>query len=827
MSDADFQSDDEEFYDVPLSPVTPNAHHHHHHHTTSHHNSNHHTPHHHTPHPPQNTVSKTQAQPSINHHHHHHHNHNQMNAAVKPSASVPFQKVSQNPPPSQQPQLAAAAAPLPTTLPIEAVVRALTLQKVSYDADDKAAGDEEGKDNAILAAHARPLVSTVANVYYKTTDHTLMIPHSTVSLYDGWIVHTHPHSPKPLNMIQTSTLLYSVKAAQKDSITLRSVRAGSPEVFLFVTKNHAETQTWHELLIRVLMAGKNVVVDPKDVIPLYPTDNERELSSFRVLNETPPIPVSFGTIRRVVHAAKNTFFVLRSVRRGLSGTAIEPDRLKFLTRHPYINTVHDILIGTLNTTYVLTPLTSTSLADCIHHGKGYVDEKVAKYYLSQMVLVVAFLHANGVILGAGARPSRWLLDERHGLQLINLGLETQFDTIREQHPVVKKYLPESLVQNPLSKHPADDWECLGIALRELTRAERPSPELTDCINMLTSRTIQTPKQILEHPFFAGVNWIKLYERTVQPPGALPKIKATPKSKAGVAFVETQVPSWMKRKIKQEQQHGANNAAQQDQMLASAMFLSPSQLDDRHAAALDKPRSAKKSVGHKHASMTPERSEALLRFLEEKRRKEESERKAKEMNPPFLVTHKFTARDADVVRRLNSRSPERIEKSVGAATRSSPRRGTSAENWVDAPDVDEYHDGEEIYDEDDVVDVGQGDQENYEDGHSSGSASIVGGDVEYVDAIDVEDELEEENNNNYDEGYDETGHEQYSPHDSYTASPVPIYHHDVSPVRGGNTTTKHNKTVHYDVEPGYTTTRVGGPPIRTEVIDADSDDELFY
>jgi hypothetical protein len=349
-----------------------------------------------------------------------------------------------------------------------------------------------------------------------------------------------------------------------------------------------------------------------------------------------------------------------------------------------------------------------------------------------MVLVIAFLHANDVVLGPGIRPSRWILDDRHFLQLINLGVATTYDIIHEQAPSISKYLAPHLLNNPLSKHPLDDWHSLGLILLEMYGERKPS----DLAELLLSRTVRSPSQVMGHPFFAGVHWIRTYERNVLVPGPIPKMKAKKVKAGSTVQVQSEIPTVLKRSLDK-----ARGGGQGDD---DPLVLTTEEIVRHHAIKLPARDFLTPERPRRHIPKA--KSPELLEYIAKRQEKEVKERQAShERRPPFMMTHKFTVRE----------SPERISKSKsrerhGGASPPAPHHGYDESQWKDADDDDLP---EEVFDDASsasIVSFIDADEELGDDGRVSPVPNVAavwghhhhqarGDAAEVIDVLDTDDE----------------------------------------------------------------------------------------
>ncbi|OMJ72604.1 hypothetical protein SteCoe_28902 [Stentor coeruleus] len=178
-------------------------------------------------------------------------------------------------------------------------------------------------------------------------------------------------------------------------------------------------------------------------------------------------------------------------------------------------------------------------------NKGKVPELEGKFYISEIVLGLEYLHSKDVIY-RDLKPGNILVDFEGHIRLADFGLARLID---EKLDVISTIVgspaymsPEVITRERLSK--AADLYSLGVVIHEILTGNIPFSEF-DCVKLfaqikeskftidnslgkeardlvkklLNRKPILRPniQDIKLHPFFKGIDWHLLYEKKYAPP----------------------------------------------------------------------------------------------------------------------------------------------------------------------------------------------------------------------------------------------------------------------------------------------------------------------
>jgi len=186
-------------------------------------------------------------------------------------------------------------------------------------------------------------------------------------------------------------------------------------------------------------------------------------------------------------------------------------------------------------------------------SSGSFSTDRTRFYTAELVLAIEYLHKNGIIY-RDLKPENILIDSEGHLKITDFGLSKEGlldpNSRTKTFCGTAEYLaPEVILGNPYSL--AVDWWSLGTLMYEMItglpaffdnnvqmmykykmNADIQMPEELDdntkniilrLLDKDPTTRIQNPDEIKAHPYFAGINWENLINKTATPP-YIPNIK---------------------------------------------------------------------------------------------------------------------------------------------------------------------------------------------------------------------------------------------------------------------------------------------------------------
>lgn len=172
-------------------------------------------------------------------------------------------------------------------------------------------------------------------------------------------------------------------------------------------------------------------------------------------------------------------------------------------------------------------------------------ESVAKFYIAQLVLSLEYLHKHNII-HRDLKPENILLDSEGNIKLTDFGLAKEFldsvDRTTSFCGTIEYMSPEMIKSEPYSF--STDWWSVGILFYDMVTGAPPfrsknqkilkemicksklklpgylSAEAHSLLKGLIERNESkrlTVDQIKNHPFFKGIDWVKLENKEIKAP----------------------------------------------------------------------------------------------------------------------------------------------------------------------------------------------------------------------------------------------------------------------------------------------------------------------
>ncbi|KAI0669392.1 kinase-like protein [Trametes maxima] len=357
----------------------------------------------------------------------------------------------------------------------------------------------------------------------------------------------HLSAPARLPDTLSSAASSSTPSAGSDPIFSPQKRSSAPTVSTNLTSLHDWVKTQTELLHS----------SPSDSVPTeecHALKGSYRLSDF-IIHRT----IGAGGFGRVylVRSKHNLRFyaikVLKKetiVRMGRGSHARNERMMLEAVNHPFIINLWGTFQDPANLYMIMEYAPGGELFAIIQRSKGFPDG-AAKFYAAEVALALQYLHSKDIIY-RDLKPENVLLDRDGHIKLVDFGLAKHCSTITWTFCGTPNYLAPEIITNGWYNKSVD-WYALGVLIFEMLSGLPPfhepdippvalyekivqgpsyipwptkfNPQATDLILKLMERNPSKrfgnmqhgARDVFAHPWFAVVNWDKLFHLEIPVP----------------------------------------------------------------------------------------------------------------------------------------------------------------------------------------------------------------------------------------------------------------------------------------------------------------------
>ena len=329
--------------------------------------------------------------------------------------------------------------------------------------------------------------------------------------------------------------------------------------------NDKNTQKLIPLLDLSDSPEKNDLLSPKNSKEKYKDKDEYQNKEFKskiTLDDFQMVKVlgtgAFGKVSLVYNEELKRYFAMKALKKDYikknHQTKHTKEERKIMEKidYPFISKLY-YAFQTKKSLYMITEFMAGGELFHHLHDCGQFDENRTRFYIAELVLAIDHLHQNN-ILYRDLKPENILLDEIGHIKLTDFGLSKIMNNIEKG----KTYTicgtpiyvaPEVLFGQGYNK--LVDWWSLGVLLYEFLAGYSPYRELKNrvdikiykkklkqdplisdtafdlikklCEYYVPLRIGKNVKDIKNHEFFEGIDWVKLEKKEITPPFK-PKIR---------------------------------------------------------------------------------------------------------------------------------------------------------------------------------------------------------------------------------------------------------------------------------------------------------------
>jgi serum/glucocorticoid-regulated kinase 2 len=256
----------------------------------------------------------------------------------------------------------------------------------------------------------------------------------------------------------------------------------------------------------------------------------------------------YGKVMLVEKKDSGEYFAIKSIHKGLliengkTNSVLAERNLMMKAKYPFIVTLY-FTFQTRSKFYL--GLEYVDGGDLFYHLRnvGLIPLDDARLYIAEIGLAISYLHSIGIVY-RDLKPENVLLDHNGHVKLADFGLSKDImdNEIASSFCGTPEYVAPEMIQKKQYGYVVDEWS-LGVLLYEMVFGFPPfsgsnkdklyekilksepaipegsDPAMKDIINkLLTKDPKNRPmfKDLMSHPFFATLNWEKVYNKEYTP-----------------------------------------------------------------------------------------------------------------------------------------------------------------------------------------------------------------------------------------------------------------------------------------------------------------------
>jgi len=304
-------------------------------------------------------------------------------------------------------------------------------------------------------------------------------------------------------------------------------------------------------------------------VPLVDPDDARLPEAYREARDRTPSKVGIEDFELIKVLGKGTFgkVVLSRYRKDGQLAAIKilkkaviiakdevahtltENRVLQTCKHPFLTELKYSFTTAFHLCFVMEYVNGGELFFHLSRERRFTEHRT-RFYGAEIILAIQYLHQNNVIY-RDLKLENLLLDSHGHIKIADFGLckeEITYGATTKTFCGTPEYLaPEVLEDNDYGR--AVDWWGVGVVMYEMMCGRLPfySKDHEKLFEMILLRSVQFPsdlsvngqnilrgllnkdpqhrlggrvddaEEIMQHPFFATINWLDLYNKKIPPP----------------------------------------------------------------------------------------------------------------------------------------------------------------------------------------------------------------------------------------------------------------------------------------------------------------------